>query len=94
MRFLYVLALNCYVQVGECEWVSCFNPPLVPHLGIYPLWDGLTTTPFGGNMSYVCEEDGTYFEPDRDMAKFKVECLPGGRWDLSVPWPKCVKSKE
>ena len=53
------------------------------------LWSG-EPVDFYGNVSYVCEEEGLYFEWDRDMLEFNISCMPGGSWDLPATWPICV----
>ena len=53
------------------------------------LWSG-DPVDFYGNVSYVCEEEGLYFEWDRDMEEFNITCQPGGTWDEPANWPICV----
>ena len=76
--------------IDECVWVSCLYPP-EPPAGTFlsMLWSG-DPVDFYGNVSYVCEEEGLYFEWDRDMLEFNISCMPGGIWDQPTTWPICV----
>ena len=56
-------------------------------------FDGITPYEFGKNATYACASQDMYFEEDKNMESFTVECLIGGRWILPNPSPKCVKSK-
>ena len=76
--------------IDECVWVSCLHPPQPPEDSFLSmLWSG-DPVDFYGNVSYVCEEEGLYFEWDRDMEEFNITCQPGGTWDEPANWPICV----
>ena len=79
--------------IDECVWVSCLHPPQPPEGSFLSmLWSG-DPVDFYGNVSYICEEEGLYFEWDRDMEEFNVTCLHGGDWDSPDPWPVCLPSE-
>ncbi len=50
---------------------------------------------FGDHITYSCEdnEPKLYFEEDRNMTDFQVQCVQGGRWVRPMIWPKCAESK-
>ena len=76
--------------IDECVWVSCLYPPPPPAGTFLSMqWSG-DPVEFYGNVSYVCEEEGLYFEWDRDMEEFNITCQPGGTWDEPTSWPVCV----
>ena len=54
------------------------------------VWDG-SPVEFGQNVSYVCEEEGLYFEAGREISEFNVTCLTDGSW-RDVVWPRCISS--
>ena len=72
---------------------SVSTPPLPPALtNLALVWDGSPVN-FTQSVSYVCREEGLYFERDRDMTSYNITCLPGGQWDEPSKWPKCIKCK-
>ena len=58
-----------------------------------PTWDGVTPYDFYTNATYVCDSDEVFFEEDRTMASFAVQCTDSGRWNLPRVWPRCVESE-
>ncbi len=79
--------------MDECEWVQCIDPPIPAGANIKHTWDGVTPYEFGANATYECASTSLWFEQDRQMQSFNVTCLPGGRWQVPNPWPRCVPSK-
>ena len=80
-------------SLDPCVWVQCLHPPLPPaHTNLALVWDGSPVN-FTHSVSYVCREEGLYFERDRDMTSYNITCLPGGQWDEPFKWPKCIKCK-
>ena len=80
-------------QLDPCVWVQCINPPSPPASSQLRLvWDGAPVN-FTHNVSYVCQEEELYFEWDRDMLEYNVECLTDGIWAEPDEWPVCVESK-
>ena len=80
-------------SLDPCVWVQCLHPPLPPALtNLALVWDGSPVN-FTQSVSYVCREEGLYFERDRDMTSYNISCLPGGQWDEPSKWPKCIKCK-
>ena len=79
-------------SLDECVWVQCINPPLPPtDTALLLLWDG-DPVEFNDNVSYVCEEDGLYFEAGREIAEYNVSCLTDGSWAEPPVWPRCISS--
>jgi hypothetical protein len=79
-------------KLDECEWIQCIDPPVPNGHGVKLLWDGVTPYEFYSNATYTCEKYGLWFEEDRDMTNFTLQCLPGGRWKVPRPWPRCIES--
>ena len=78
-------------SLDPCVWVQCINPPPPPGgSGMRFVWDG-SPVEFGQNVSYVCEEEGLYFEAGREISEFNVTCLTDGSWK-DVVWPRCISS--
>ena len=79
--------------LDDCIWVACLYPPNPPEEAfIKYTWTG-DPVEFYENVSYVCQEDDTYFEWDREMTEYNVSCLPGGNWDEPEIWPICLPCK-
>ena len=79
--------------IDDCVWVACLYPPEPPEgTFLSLLWSG-DPVEFYGNVSYTCQEDGLYFEWDRDMTEYNISCQPGGTWDQPTEWPICVPCK-
>ena len=90
---------NCWLnsqlllQIDDCEWIQCVDPPLPEGMNLKNDFDG-TPYEFGENATYTCASPNFYFEEDKNMESFTVECLIGGRWKYPSPSPKCAKSKK
>lgn len=71
---------------------GCAQPPIPPPENRLKLvWNG-DPTPFGQNVSYVCER-GTAFEDDFDRQEFHVRCdATLGNFTLAA-WPQCSHSE-
>jgi hypothetical protein len=82
-----------YQQLDDCEWESCVDPPTPQGYQIKHDFDGVTPYELFSNATYTCERDGLYFEEDKNMVDFTIECQEGGRWKTPLIWPKCVESK-
>ena len=81
--------------VDPCVWRQCIDPPLPPGLNLRSLWaSDPVPVEFGETARYECEFAGLWFEEDRDMTGFELECLPDGTFDEPDPWPKCVPDIE
>ncbi len=67
------------------------DPPVPEGLGIAPDWDGQPVD-FFDNVTYTCENNNLFFEEDRDMEGFEVQCLDSGYFDTpwEGEWPTCV----
>ena len=79
--------------LDDCIWVACLYPPDPPEEAfIKSTWTG-DPVEFHDNVSYVCQEDDTYFEWDKEMTEYNVSCLPGGSWDEPAVWPICLPCK-
>ena len=81
------------MQIGDCEWIQCIDPPVADGTNLRTDFDGVTPYEFGDNATYTCASPGMYFEQDKGMQSFTLECMVGGRWKIPNPWPKCVESK-
>ena len=81
--------------MSSCEWTQCVDPPYprtANNGGLKSDWNGANVYEFGSHATYTCNSTDTYFDTDREMASFELECLEGGRWELPTPtWPLCVK---
>ena len=72
---------------------QCLYPPDPPQGTLLAsTWSG-DPVDFYSNVSYVCEQEGLYFEWDRDMQEFNITCQLGGSWDLPEEWPVCLPSE-
>ena len=80
------------LQIDDCEWIQCIDPPLPEGMNLKSDYDG-TTYEFGSNATYSCASERMYFENDKGMENFTVECLVGGRWKVPNVWHKCVESE-
>ena len=79
--------------LDDCIWVACLYPPDPPEGAfLKSTWIG-DPVEFYENVSYVCQEDDTYFEWDREMTEYNISCLPGGSWDEPEIWPICLPCK-
>jgi hypothetical protein len=88
------LTLSFLLQLDECDWVSCIDPPVPAGLKIKSDWDGFALYKFHSSAVYTCEkEEGLFFEDSRERKSFEIKCLPGGKWEEPRVWPRCVKSK-
>ena len=59
-------------SLDDCIWVACLYPPDPPEEAfIKSTWDG-DPVEFYNNVSYVCQEDDTYFEWDREMTEYNI----------------------
>ena len=82
-----------YDTIDSCVWTQCLYPPDPPTGNrLASTWSG-DPVDFYGNVSYVCEEEGLYFEWDREMEEFNITCQLGGGWDEPLEWPVCLPSK-
>jgi len=52
-----------------------------------------TPIDFGHSVEFYCASSDLYYEHDRDLQTWKLNCMPGGMWDVPQVWPRCVKSK-
>ena len=85
-----------HFQRDPCVWHQCINPPLPDDndaRNLKFIWDGVTPYEFGEQVRYECKNQALWFEEDRDITHFELECLPDGAIDIPVIWPKCVHSK-
>ena len=82
-----------HLQLDDCEWIQCIDPPLPEGMNLKSDFDGSSPYEFGDNATYTCASQGLYFEEDKDMESFSVDCLVGGRWKVPISWPKCVASE-
>jgi len=71
----------------------CINPPLPPSLGLKYDWGG-NPVPFYQNVTYSCAMANLYFEKDKNMKSFPLECLNDGTFEEPAVWPQCVDSKK
>ena len=79
--------------LDDCIWVACLYPPDPPEGAfIKSTWTG-DPVEFYNNVSYVCQEEDTYFEWDREMTEYNISCLPGGNWYEPEEWPNCLPCK-
>ena len=79
--------------IDECVWIQCLYPPEPPkETNLKLIWDGSPIN-FTESVSYVCKEDDLYFESDRELQEYTVQCLPGGSWDAPDTWPRCLHCK-
>jgi len=81
--------------LDPCVWYECINPPLPPDLGLKYDYNG-NPVPFGSNVTYSCAKSNLFFEQDRSMKSFPIECMTDGSFDdppTIDDWPKCVDSK-
>ena len=51
-----------------------------------------TPVEFDATIGYTCASKDLYFEHDRDLQVWHLECKDGGFWDVPSIWPKCVPS--
>ena len=79
------------MQLDDCEWIQCIDPPLPEGMNLKSDFDGITSYEFGSNATYTCASQDLYFEDDKEMESFTVECLVGGRWKIPNKWP--IESK-
>ena len=77
----------------DCEWVACIDPPLPEGHNLKSDFDGVNPYEFYSYATYTCES-GFFFEQNRSMTSFEVQCWSGGRWRAPNPWPKCVTTVE
>ena len=91
-RHYWWLNSQLLLQIDDCEWIQCVDPPLPEGMNLKNDFDG-TPYEFGENATYTCASPNFYFEEDKNMESFTVECLIGGRWKYPSPSPKCAKSK-
>lgn len=71
------------------------NPPLPSDRGLKYNWNG-NPIPFYDNVTYSCEKSNMFFENDRNIKTFTVECLNDGSFAEPFrldDWPLCVDSK-
>ena len=74
-------------------WVQCINPPLPPpETQLKLVWSG-DPVEFLHNVSYQCQEEGLYFEAEREMEAVNVTCLTDGSWAEPAVWPRCIRCK-
>ena len=80
-------------SLDPCVWVACINPPLPPpESQLKLIWSGAPVE-FGQNVSYQCQEEGLYFEAERELEAVKVTCLTDGSWAEPQVWPRCINCK-
>ena len=80
-------------SLDDCIWVQCLYPPEPPpntHLSL--TWNG-EPVDFHDNASYVCTDEDTYFEVDKEMLEYNISCMPGGSWNTPDIWPICLNCK-
>lgn len=80
------------LKAAKCIRTHCMTPPQPNHVNIRPVWDG-NPIPFFDKIRYTCASPGLFFQEDRDLQSFEVECLEGGIFDVPKPWPACVRSE-
>ena len=78
---------------NDCEFVACIDPPTPIGHNLETDFDGVTPYEFYSYAKYTCKE-GLFFEQNRTMTSFEVQCWSGGRWRVPNPWPKCVSTVE
>ena len=54
-------------------------------------WRG-EVTQFGGTTNYSCSSDTIFFEHDRELEFYEIECKPDGSFKEPEEWPRCVAS--
>ncbi|XP_059083502.1 uncharacterized protein LOC131880812 [Tigriopus californicus] len=81
-------------DMAPCVWVACINPPQPP-MGhhIVSLYENGTTVTFNDSVVYVCE-DGYFFEEDKYLKNFTIQCLSNGSWNAPTVWKKCFQPSE
>ncbi len=77
-----------------CVWHQCIDPPLPQDKGLKHTWNEIPME-FGDKVIYECEKSNLFFEHDRDVFYFEIECLEDGSFDVPEDddWYKCVSSK-
>ena len=83
----------------HCVWYQCLNPPLPENNKLENrlnlLWDPQKPVDFGSTVSYSCAgfslRNDTFFEHDRDLEYFSIECRKDGYFNTPEKWPKCIK---
>lgn len=83
------------LNLDPCIWVQCIDPPTPPGATVKPQWALDTHGPveFYDNVTYTCAHSGLWFEEDRDMESFEVQCQPDGSFLPPDEWPFCVRSE-
>ena len=81
-----------YFQMAPCTWHQCIDPPLPEDKGLKHLWDGVPKE-FGETVKYECKSAQLFFEHDRQLPGFELECLEDGSFDEPDLWFNCVSSK-
>ncbi len=76
-------------------WIQCLNPPLPDGLGLAFDDPNQETQPieFFDNVTYVCSNNALFFEEDRNIDSFEIQCYDDGTFDAPNPWPRCISSK-
>ena len=83
-----------FSQLAPCVWHQCIDPPLPEDHGLKRIWDEKPVE-FGDKIRYECEKETLFFEHDREISSFSLECLDDGSFDTPEDddWLKCVSSK-
>ena len=83
-----------YFQMEPCIWHQCIDPILPENKGLKYLWDGKPVE-FGDSVTYKCARSNLFFEYDRELESFDIECLNDGSFDVpdDDEWLNCVSSK-
>ena len=82
----------------RCVWYQCYNPPLPEHNANYNklklLWDPTKPVDFNANISYSCngfsDQNNTFFEHDRNLDSFSIQCQDDGYFRVPEKWFRCV----
>ena len=70
---------------------SYFQPP--KNTNLKPNWAG-EPVEFGAHVTYSCDSDENHFEADFNQTAWAgATCLPGGDWQMTGTWPRCLESK-
>ena len=78
--------------MDPCTWHQCIDPPVPEGQNLKHLWDGVPKE-FGENVRYECKTAQLFFEHDRELQGFELDCLEDGSFDEPDAWFKCVSSK-
>ena len=79
-------------QADPCEWYQCFDPPTMTTNNMR-LISTVNPIPIYENITYECLTEGLFFESDRDVVKYTVQCQDENKLSFPAHQPACVKSK-